>query len=148
MTFAIVTVLPEPVTPRSVMCRSPAARALCNPNVAVGWSPARSEAPAAIPTSNIGVAAREIPPKTQITAADLKLVKMNTEVVPPAALTSADQVVGKITINSISVGEPILPTKLGGANGQIFTVFPPAALGSDGAPPVNSPNYRAMSITV
>lgn len=109
---------------------------------------AKSEAPAAIPTSSIVVAAREIPPKTQITAADLKLVKMNSEVVPPSALTSADQIVGKITINSISVGEPILPTKLGGANGQVFTVFPPAALGNDGAPPVGSPNYRAMSITV
>jgi len=109
---------------------------------------AKSEAPAAIPTSSIVVAAREIPPKTQITTADLKLVKMNSEVVPPSALTSADQVVGKITINSISVGEPILPTKLGSANGQVFTVFPPAALGNDGAPPVNSPNYRAMSITV
>ena len=67
---------------------------------------AKSEAPAAIPTSSIVVAAREIPPKTQITAADLKLVKMNSEVVPPAALTSAEDVIGRITITSISVGEP------------------------------------------
>src|SRR2546427_7136487 len=52
--------------------------------------------------------------KTQITAADLKLVKMNSEVVPPAAITRAEDAVGKITITSISVGEPILPTKLGG----------------------------------
>jgi Flp pilus assembly protein CpaB len=109
---------------------------------------AKSEAPAPIPTSSIVVAAREIPPKTQITAADLKLVKMNSEVVPPAALTRSEDIVGKITITSISVGEPILPTKLGGPNGQVFTVFPAAALGSDGAPLVNSPNYRAMSITV
>lgn len=109
---------------------------------------AKSEAPAPIPTSSIVVAAREIPPKTQITAADLKLVKMNTEVVPPAALTNSDDVVGRITITSISVGEPILPTKLGGLNGLIFTVFPAAALGNDGSIPANSPNYRAMSITV
>jgi Flp pilus assembly protein CpaB len=109
---------------------------------------AKSEAPAPIPTSSIIVAAREIPPKTQITAADLKLVKMNTEVVPPAAITTAEEAVGRITITSISVGEPILPTKLGSANGQVFTVFPAAALGTDGAPVVNSPNYRAMSITV
>src|SRR6059036_365334 len=34
---------------------------------------AKSEAPAPIPTSNIVVAAREIPPKTQITAAHLDL---------------------------------------------------------------------------
>jgi Flp pilus assembly protein CpaB len=109
---------------------------------------AKSEAPAPIPTSSIVVAAREIPAKTQITAADLKLVKMNTEVVPPAAITNSEEAVGRITITSISVGEPILPTKLGSANGQIFTVFPAASLGTDGAPQVNSPNYRAMSITV
>ena len=109
---------------------------------------AKSEAPAPIPTSSIVVAAREIPAKTQITAADLKLVKMNTEVVPPAAITTAEEAVGRITITAISVGEPILPTKLGSANGQIFTVFPAASLGTDGAPQVGSPNYRAMSITV
>jgi len=109
---------------------------------------AKSEAPAPIPTSSIVVAARDIPPKTQITAADLKLVKMNSEVVPPAALTNSDEIVGRITITSISVGEPILLTKLGGANGQVFTVFPAAALGNDGSIPPGSPNYRAMSITV
>src|SRR5437879_13715552 len=107
---------------------------------------AKSEAPAPIPTSNIVVAAREIPPKTQITAADLKLVKMNTEVVPPAALTRSEDVVGRITITSISVGEPILPTKLGGPNGQVFVVFPAASLGADGAPQADSPSYRAMSV--
>jgi pilus assembly protein CpaB len=109
---------------------------------------AKSEAPAPIPTSNVLVAAREIPPKTQITTSDLKLVKMNTEVVPPAALSRSEDVVGKITITAISVGEPILLSKLGGPNGQIFTVFPAAALGTDGAPAVGSPSYRAMSISV
>jgi Flp pilus assembly protein CpaB len=106
---------------------------------------AKSEAPAAIPTSSIVVAAREIPPKTQITAADLKLVKMNTEVVPPAALTRSEDVIGKI---SISVGEPILPTKLGGLNGNVFVVFPADALEANGNIKVGAPNYRAMSITV
>jgi Flp pilus assembly protein CpaB len=109
---------------------------------------AKSEAPAAIPTSSIIVAAREIPPKTQITAADLKLVKMNTEVVPPAALTRSEDVVGRITITSISVGEPILPTKLGGLNGNVFVVFPADALEANGNIKVGAPNYRAMSITV
>jgi Flp pilus assembly protein CpaB len=109
---------------------------------------AKSEAPAAIPTTSIVVAAREIPPKTQITAADLKLVKMNSEVVPPAALTRSEDVVGKITITSISVGEPILATRLGGANGAVFVVFPADALDGNGAIKVGTPNYRAMSITV
>ena len=109
---------------------------------------AKSEAPAPIPTSSIIVAAREIPPKTQITASDLKLVKMNTEVVPPAAMTSADDIVGKITITSISLGEPILATKLGGANGTIFVVIPSDALETNGTMKAGTPNYRAMSITV
>jgi Flp pilus assembly protein CpaB len=109
---------------------------------------AKSEAPAAIPTSSIIVAAREIPAKTQITASDLKLVRMNSEVVPPAALTRPEDAVGKITITGISVGEPILPTKLGGPNGQVFVVIPAASLGTDGNPIPGSPNYRAMSITV
>lgn len=109
---------------------------------------AKSEAPAAIPTSSIIVAAREIPPKTQITSSDLKLVKMNTEVVPPAALTNAEDVIGRITITSISVGEPILASKLGGANGQVFVVIPAASLGTDGGILAGAPNYRAMSMTI
>src|SRR5207247_9044970 len=43
MTFAIVTVLPEPVTPRRVVCRSPLRSALSNPADAPGWSPARPQ---------------------------------------------------------------------------------------------------------
>jgi Flp pilus assembly protein CpaB len=109
---------------------------------------AKSEAPAPIPTSSIIVAAREIPPKTQITTSDLKLVKMNTEVVPPAALTKAEDVIGRITITSISVGEPILATKLGGPNGQVFVVIPATALGTDGAVLAGSAHYRAMSMTI
>lgn len=109
---------------------------------------AKSEAPAPIPTSSIIVAAREIPPKTQITTSDLKLVKMNTEVVPPAALTKAEDVIGRITITSISVGEPILASKLGGANGQVFVVIPAAALGTDGGILAGSAHYRAMSLTI
>ena len=109
---------------------------------------AKSEAPAAIPTSSIIVAAREIPAKTQITSSDLKLVKMNTEVVPPAALTRPEDAVGKITLVAISVGEPILPTKLGGANGTVFVVIPSDALETNGNIKVGTPNYRAMSITV
>ncbi|MGH2473194.1 MAG: Flp pilus assembly protein CpaB [Candidatus Limnocylindria bacterium] len=109
---------------------------------------AKSEAPAPIPTSSIIVAAREIPPKTQITSADLKLVKMNTEVVPPSALTKAEDVVGRITVISISVGEPILASKLGGPNGQVFVVIPAAALGTDGGVVAGSAHYRAMSLTI
>jgi pilus assembly protein CpaB len=108
----------------------------------------KSEAPAPIPTTAVIVAAREIPPKTQITTADLKLVRMNSDAVPPAAVSDPNQVVGKITITAISVGEPILPSKLAGANGAAFVVIPPDALGANGAIQPNTPQYRAMSVTV
>jgi len=108
----------------------------------------KSEAPAPIPTTDVIVAAREIPPKTQITAADLNKVKMNSDAAPPSALHKAEDVVGRITITAISVGEPILPTKLAGASGAPFTVIPATALAPDGTIPAGTPQYRAMSITV
>ncbi|HEV8469260.1 MAG TPA: Flp pilus assembly protein CpaB [Candidatus Limnocylindria bacterium] len=108
----------------------------------------KSEAPAPIPTTQVVVAARDIPSKTQITPADVKLVKMNTEAVPSTALQSSEQVVGRITLVSIAAGEPILPSRLAGPNGAAFVVIPAEALGANGAPNPGSPNYRAMSITV
>jgi pilus assembly protein CpaB len=108
----------------------------------------KSEAPARIPTTDVIVAAREIPPKTQITTADLNSVKMNTDVVPPAAVRRAEDAVGKITVTSISIGEPILPSKLAGVTGAPFVVIPSDQLAANGAIQPGTPNYRAMSITV
>ena len=108
----------------------------------------KSEAPAPIPTTQIVVAARDIPPKTQITPGDIKLVKMNSEAVPASAVSDSAQVVGRITLVGITTGEPILPTRLSGPNGAAFVVIPAEALGANGAPNPGSPNYRAMSITV
>ena len=109
---------------------------------------AKSEAPAPIPTSSIVVAAREIPPKTLITATDLRIVKMNTEVIPPAALFRPEDVVGRTAIVAMAVGEPVLDTKLAGPNGLTFVVIPTAELGTNGLIQPGTPNYRAMSITV
>jgi Flp pilus assembly protein CpaB len=109
---------------------------------------AKSEAPAPIPTTNVVVAARDIPSRTAITANDLKLVKINSDAVPPAATTRAEDVLGKVTIQAISVGEPILPGKLAGANGTPFVVIPADQLAASGAPNPGTPMYRAMSITV
>jgi pilus assembly protein CpaB len=108
----------------------------------------KQEAPAPIPTTNVIVAAREIPPKTQITTADLKVVKINTDAVPPSAITKPEDAVGHITITTIAVGEPVLPSKLAGATGAAFVVIPPEALATNGAIQANTPQYRAMSITV
>lgn len=111
-------------------------------------SGAKSDQPVAVPTVAVLVAAREIPAKTTLTLADVKLQEFNLEAKPAAAMTTADQALGKITIQSISVGEPILPTKFADPKSPAFVVMPASFIGPDGAPAVNSPNYRAMSITV
>jgi Flp pilus assembly protein CpaB len=111
-------------------------------------SATKSEAPAPIPTTQVVVAAREIPPKTQVTTSDIKLVRMNTDAVPPGAQSTPDAVVGRIALVAISTGEPILPTKLAGPNGAAFVVIPPTALAPDGSIQPGTPMYRAMSITV
>ena len=111
-------------------------------------SGAKSDQPVAVPTVAVLVAAREIPAKTTLTPADVKLQEFNVDAKPPASMTTADQALGKITIQSISVGEPILPTKFADPKNPSFVVMPASFIGPDGAPAANSPNYRAMSITV
>ena len=111
-------------------------------------SGAKSDTPVAVPTVAVLVAAREIPAKTTLTPADVKLQEFNLDAKPALAMTAADQALGKITIQSISVGEPILPTKFADPKNPSFVVIPASFIGPDGAPAPNSPNYRAMSITV
>ncbi len=110
-----------------------------------------SAAPPAVPTTEVLVAARDIPPKTQLAAADLKAVKINSDVVPVAALRAEQQaeVVGKVVTVPIQSGEFILSGKFGATAGATFTVFPPNVSATIGqAIPPGTPNYRAMSITV
>ena len=111
-------------------------------------SGAKSDQPVAVPTVAVLVAAREIPAKTTLTSADVKLQEFNVDAKPAAAMTKADDALGKITIQSISVGEPILPTKFADPKNPSFVVMPASFIGPDGAPVANSPNFRAMSITV
>jgi Flp pilus assembly protein CpaB len=111
-------------------------------------SGARSDVPEAVPTVAVLVAAREIPAKTTLTAADVKVQDFNLDSKPAAAMSSPDEALGKITIQAISVGEPILPTKFSDPKTPAFVVMPANLIGPDGAPLANSPNFRAMSITV
>jgi len=111
-------------------------------------SSAQTVTPTVIPTAPVLVAAREIPAKTTLTAADLKIADFNADVKPAAALDKPQDAIGKVTIQSISVGEPIMPTKFADPKNPAFVVIPPAFIGPDGAPQVGSPNFRAMSITV
>lgn len=104
--------------------------------------------PPAVPTTAVLVAAREIPAKTTLTAADLRVQQYNVDAKPAAALAKPEDAVGKITVEAISVGEPILPGKFADPKKPSFVVMPPDLIGPNGAPQPNSPNYRAMSITV
>jgi len=111
-------------------------------------SGAKSDQPVAVPTVAVLVAAREIPAKTTLTTADVKLQEFNLDAKPAAAMSDAAEALGKITVQSISVGEPILPSKFSDPKLPGFVVMPASFIGPDGAPVVNSPNFRAMSITV
>lgn len=112
-------------------------------------SSSKTEVAPVIPTADVLVAAREIAPRTVVSAADLKVAKVNTDVVPPTALKDPKDVVGKIATLPISTGEFILPTKFAATAAAAFTVFPPNEQPQAGQPiPPGSPNYRAMSITV
>jgi Flp pilus assembly protein CpaB len=111
-------------------------------------SGAKSDQPVAVPTVAVLVAAREIPAKTTLTTADVKLQEFNLDAKPAAAMSDASDALGKITVQSISVGEPILPSKFSDPKLPGFVVMPASFIGADGAPVANSPNFRAMSITV
>ncbi|HEY6958207.1 MAG TPA: Flp pilus assembly protein CpaB [Candidatus Limnocylindria bacterium] len=111
-------------------------------------SSAQTQQAPVIPTTPVLVAAREIPAKTTLTPADLKVVQYNVDAKPVAALVKSEDAVGKITIEAMSVGEPILPTKFSDPKNPAFVVVPSSFLGPDGAPKADAPNFRAMSITV
>ena len=111
-----------------------------------------ASAPPPPPTVDILVAARELPARTALQPADVKVAKMNGDAAPPdpalRTLTAAyikdpkEALTGKILIQPVSIGEPIFPAKFASAE-RAFTVFPP---GESVAP--GSPNYRIMTVNV
>lgn len=111
-------------------------------------SSAQTQTAPVIPTTPVLVAAREIPAKTTLTAADLKVQQYNVDAKPAAALVKPEDAIGKVTIEGISVGEAVLPTKFSDPKNPAFVVIPATFIGPDGAPKSDAPNFRAMSITV
>lgn len=104
-----------------------------------------------VPMRRVLVAARDIPPKTLIAAADLKAIDINTAAVPATAIAPEEQatVVGKVVTATIQAGDFVTQAKLGSETGTSFTVFPPGVeIPAGGAIPPGTPNYRAMSITI
>lgn len=100
-----------------------------------------------IPTTPVLVAAREIPAKTTITQADLKVVEFNLDSKPASALAKQEEAIGKVTTTPIATGEPVLLSKLNDGKTS-FVVMPLDRIGPDGAPKPDAPFFRAFSITV
>jgi pilus assembly protein CpaB len=112
-------------------------------------SGSKAEGPAPVATTDVLVAARDLPARSALTGADVKVQKYPVELAPPTALAKPEDVVGKIVQQPIAAGEPILPGKFAAAGAVTFTVFPPNAQPAPNAPiPAGTPDYRVMSITV
>lgn len=94
------------------------------------------------PKVEILVAARELPPRTALTAADIKVAKLAVDAAPPTGLKDPKEAIGKILVTGVTVNEPLLPNKFA-ATDRAFTVFPPGVQVEPG-----SPSYRVMTITV
>jgi pilus assembly protein CpaB len=108
-----------------------------------------AEAPPPVATTDVLVAARDLPPRSALTPADVKVAKYPVDLAPPTALTKPEEITGKITQQALAAGEAILPGKFATAGAASFTVFPPNAQPPAGqAIPAGTPDYRAMSLTV
>lgn len=109
----------------------------------------KSETPVAVATTDVLVATRDIPSRSAIGPADVKVQKYPVDLAPPTALKTAEEVVGKIIQQPLAQGEPILPGKFAAAGAVSFTVFPPNLQPAPNTPiPANTPDYRVMTITV
>lgn len=112
-------------------------------------SGSKTEAPPPEPKTAVLVASHDIPSRTALTAADLKVLQYPTDIAPVSAIATPEAVIGKIVQVPISAGEPILPTKFAAAGAATFTVFPPNAQPVAGQPiAAGTPDYRAISITI
>lgn len=106
-------------------------------------SSAQTAAPAPEePKVEVLVAARELPARTALTAADVKVARIAVDAAPPTALKDPKEALGRVLLANVTVNEPLLPTKFA-ATERAFTVFP---IGEQLQP--GSPNYRVMTITV
>jgi len=101
-----------------------------------------ANAPEPPPTTDVLVATRDIPARAALTAADVKVAKIDVAVAPPAALKDPKEALGKILQQPLAQNEPVIPTKFAPVD-RGFTVFPP---GEEVQP--GSPAYRVMTVTI
>jgi len=72
----------------------------------------------------------------------VKVARIAVDAAPPTAPKDPKEALGRVLVASVTVNEPLLPTKFA-ATERAFTVF---AIGGQLQP--GSPNYRVMTITV
>lgn len=96
-----------------------------------------------VPTTPVLVAAREIPVRTMISAADIRVANFNVDSAPPGAIADGTAAIGRVVTQPLSIGEPILPSKLAAVEDKPWTVFP---AGEELTP--TSPHYRITTISV
>jgi pilus assembly protein CpaB len=109
----------------------------------------KTEAPPPVATTDVLVAARDLPARSALTAADIKLQKFPVDLAPTAAIAKPDEVIGKIVQVPLAALEPILPGKFAAAGAASFTVFPPNAQPAAGQSiPPGTPDYRVVALTV
>lgn len=96
-----------------------------------------------IAMSEVLIADRDLPARTLIGAGDVKLVRTAADLIPAAALRSAESAIGSVTAVPIADGEVMLASKFSAVDGSGFSIFPAGQ-----QPTGSSPDYRAMSLKV
>jgi Flp pilus assembly protein CpaB len=97
-----------------------------------------------LPMTSVVVAAREIPARKPIETSDVTLRSVPQDVTNAAALTSVEEVVGRISGVTIPTGQLVTKNLLASvaAGGQFSILGPDASIAPD------SPNLRAVSLNV
>lgn len=108
-------------------------------------SSAQTAAPPPEEKGPVVVAVRDLAVRQAIAASDVRIEQYPRAIIPPTALTDAEQAVGKVLTQPVVRGEPILQGKFVAPQGTTaFPIVPPGhEFNKD-----TSPNFRAMSISV
>src|SRR5437899_6988258 len=88
-------------------------------------------------TTDVLVAAHDLPFGTKLSFDEVRVVKWPRDVLPPGAIDKPATVVGSTVKQAIAANEPILETKLAGADRKAGLL-----------PLLIPPNMRAMSVAV
>jgi Flp pilus assembly protein CpaB len=106
------------------------------------------------PTVPVLVAARDLAPGSSLGVVDVRVARAPSSLRPAAALTDADQVVGRVLAGAASAGEPITRARLvGPENSRLSTGDPravavPVRLADPAVAELLSPGARVDVVTV